>query len=216
MTEISGNDGAPQPQDGKRKGGDRRLTLAILAVLGIGALAALYVIVSASMKPGSEEGLSTLARGEMAKLVVAPEDKPAPTTTFVDASGKKLTLKDFEGQVAVVNLWATWCGPCKIEMPTLAKLQSAYANKPVRVVAISVDRAEDAADARKFIAQHAPLGFYHDPAYALAFALDPRVEGLPTTIIYGRNGKEAARLPGDTDWASPDARAVIDKVLVGG
>lgn len=212
MTEVSGSDGAGEPAGGK--GRRRRVRLAILGVAGIAAVAVLYVILHGANKPA--EGSSALAglnRGAMEKLVVAAPPKAAPTTTFLDAGGRRMTLTDLKGQVVVVNLWATWCGPCKIEMPTLAKLQAAYAGKPVKVVEISVDRDEDAGKARAFIGQHPPLAFYHDPQYAMAFALEPRVEGLPTTIIYGKDGLERARLAGDADWSTAEARKVIDAVL---
>lgn len=215
MTEVSENGGAG-PQQGGSKGG-KGLKLALIAMAVVGALAVLYVIVAASLKPASGEDLTTLARGEMAKLTVSAAPTPAPDTPFIDASGKTVTLKDFQGQVVVLNLWATWCGPCKVEMPTLAKLQAAYApNKPVRVIALSVDRPDDAADARAFIAQNAPLGFYHDPKFAMAYALQPSAAGLPTTVIFDASGKERARVAGDADWSSADAKAVVDKVLRGG
>ncbi|MEI9965493.1 MAG: TlpA disulfide reductase family protein [Caulobacteraceae bacterium] len=113
----------------------------------------------------------------------------------------------------LVNLWATWCAPCVKEMPTLAQLQSAYAGKPVKVMAVSLDKGDaDIAKARAFIADKPPLAFYHGD-YALAFALNPPAEGLPTTIIYDRTGQERARLSGGADWSTPEARAVIDRLL---
>jgi thiol-disulfide isomerase/thioredoxin len=115
--------------------------------------------------------------------------------------------------VVVVNLWATWCAPCVKEMPTLAKLQEAYAGKPVKVMAISLDKGQPDIDkARAFIADKAPLVFYHGD-YGLAFSVDPPTEGLPTTLIYDRSGHERARLTGGADWSTPEARAVLDRVL---
>jgi len=213
MTEVSGNGGAGSPEQGGGRRLGRGVWLLLLGVVGVAALAVLYAILHGANKPQGPEGLSGLNKGPMAKLVAAAPPKPAPATTFNDAAGKTLTLADFKGQVVVVNLWATWCAPCKIEMPALAKLQAAYAGKPVKVLAISVDRAEDTAEAKAFIAKNAPLAFYQDPQYAMAFALEPRVEGLPTTIIYGADGTERARLPGEADWTAPQARAVIDAVL---
>ncbi len=127
--------------------------------------------------------------------------------------GKPVTLADFKGQVVVVNLWATWCAPCVKEMPTLAKLQAEYAGKPVKVVAISLDRGtKDIAKARAFIAGKAPLGFYHGD-YDMAFALKPAVEGFPVTILYDAEGHERARLAGGADWSGADAKKVIDQLL---
>jgi hypothetical protein len=98
-------------------------------------------------------------------------------------------------------------------MPTLAKLAGEYAGKPVVVAAVSVDTPADADRAREFIAQHAPLSFYSDPQMKLPFALKPPAAGMPTTVIYGADGLERARLSGGADWSGADARAVIDHVL---
>ena len=81
------------------------------------------------------------------------------------------------------------------------------------VLAISVDRPDDADKARAFIAKHAPLAFYHDPKMALPFAFKPTASGMPTTIIYGADGVERGRLAGGADWGGKDAKALIDKVL---
>jgi thiol-disulfide isomerase/thioredoxin len=114
-----------------------------------------------------------------------------------------------------MNLWATWCAPCKIEMPTLARLADAYRGKPVEVVALSMDTPEAAAQAKLFIAANAPLKFYSDPAGKMAFKLQPMAQGTPTTVIYGKDGLEMARVTGEADWTSPEARALIDQALAG-
>ena len=136
-----------------------------------------------------------------------------PDYTFQDAAGKPVKLADLKGKVLVVNLWATWCAPCKIEMPQLAKLQADYAGKPVQVVAISIDKPEALAEARAFIAGKPPLAFYSDPAAKLPWALKPSAAGMPTTVIYGKDGFERGRVSGEADWAGDGAKSVIDKVL---
>ena len=127
-----------------------------------------------------------------------------------------MKLSDFKGKVVVMNLWATWCGPCKVEMPTLAKLKAANAGKPVEVVAISIDSPEDTAKAKQFLAKHAPLKFYQDKAMKLPFVLKPAADGTPITIIYGKDGKETGRVSGDAAWSQPDAPVAIDKALAAG
>jgi hypothetical protein len=98
-------------------------------------------------------------------------------------------------------------------MPTLAQLQSRYAGKPVKVLPISLDKgADDIAKAKAFISDKAPLGFYHGD-YAMAFAITPAAEGLPTTLIFDRSGRERARLEGGADWSTPEASRVIDALL---
>ena len=110
----------------------------------------------------------------------------------------------------VVNLWATWCAPCKQEMPTLAKLQAAYEGKPVKVVAISIDRPADTQAAKDFIAQNAPLAFYQEASMELPFLFEPEAQGFPTTLLYDKSGMERARVVGEADWSTAEAKAVVD------
>jgi thiol-disulfide isomerase/thioredoxin len=177
----------------------------------IGVAVVLYIIV-AVLKPGGHAGLSSLAHGQMAKLSLAQAGASEPTTPFLDPQGREIHLSDLKAPVLVVNLWATWCAPCIREMPTLARLQAAYGSR-IAVAPISMDKDELRERARAFIGEHPPLAFYQDPKLALPFALTPAVEGFPTTIIYGRDGREKARLSGPADWDGPEAKAVIDAVL---
>lgn len=199
-----------QPAGGT-KGGVLKWSLWGVGFAGVAAV--VYIIGVASIHPGGSGGLKALARGEMAKLETPAAPAPGPTQAFVDADGKPVRLADFRGKVVVLNLWATWCGPCVIEMPTLARLAQAYAGKPVVVVALSVDKAEGVDKAKAFIARNAPLGFYNDPKMAMPFALVPPSATMPTTVIFGPDGLERARMSGGADWAGPEARAVIDAVL---
>jgi thiol-disulfide isomerase/thioredoxin len=183
------------------------------AVLLIGVAAVLYVMAQASFKPAGVVDLNEFKKASLAKLDVPAQPRAAPATVFTDGAGKPHTLADFKGQVVVMNLWATWCGPCKEEMPTLAKLQAVYATQPVKVVALSVDREKDYAAADQFIAAHTPLTVYRDPGYKFAFGMTPAAEGFPTTVIYDRKGMERARLSGGADWSSPEAREVVERLL---
>lgn len=203
-------------QSGRKPDRSRRdwITFALWGLSVVGVAAILYVIVGAVGKPKPATDLRSLARGAMAKLTIEDQGPPPPQTPFVDAQGKTVTLSDLKGQVVVLNLWATWCAPCRQEMPTLAKLQAAYPGR-VAVAPVAMDRAEDRDKARDFIAQYAPLPFYQDPKLAMTFALSPPAEGLPTTVIYDRAGHERARLSGGADWNSPEARAVIEALIRG-
>jgi len=189
------------------------LKWALIALGVLGVAAVLYIIGPALISPRQQSNLKGLAKGEMAKLIVPAEAGAAPATSFTDAAGKRLRIADFSGKVVVLNLWATWCAPCVVEMPTLAKLAAEYEGQPVEVVALSIDNARGEAKARAFISQHAPLKFYQDAKLALPFALKPQAAGMPTTVIFGRDGVERARLSGGADWAGPQAKAVIDAVL---
>lgn len=187
--------------------------LQTLAVIGLGA--AIYVIAQACSKPSAGGDLKSLAKGDMAKLTVLADAGPAPATSFVGPDGQPVRLADFKGKVVVLNLWATWCAPCVVEMPTIAKLAESYAGQPVEVVAVSIDKPEATDKAKAFIAKQQHLKFYQDPTMSLPFDIRPPAPGMPTTVIYGKDGVEKARVSGEADWSTKDARAVIDKVLAG-
>ena len=177
----------------------------------IGVAAALYVIPGCTAKqPGD---LHALASGDMKAMTVDAQPAAAPETPFTDAAGKPHTLAEFKGRVVVLNLWATWCGPCVAEMPTLAELSAAYAGKPVVVVPVSVDRVEDRANAMAFLAKRPPLTFYSEPQFALAFAFKPPVDGLPATLLIDPQGRVRARLAGGANWSGPQAHKVVDTLL---
>ena len=189
----------------------RKSKAPIVALALIVLVAALYAGYALLFKPHGGD-LKALATGPMAKLVV--DDKPMPQTLQAQGpDGKAMTLADFKGQVVVVNLWATWCAPCVKEMPTLARMQAHYAGKDVKVLPISLDKGDaDIAKAKAFISDKPPLGFYHGD-YALAFALSPPTEGLPTTLIFDRAGNERARLVGGADWSTDQADRIVDSLL---
>jgi len=205
----------------KPRGGLLKWALWGAALIGVAAV--LYIIVQAMTKQAptvstqsAAEAAAPPAKTVQAKLEVLPDAGPPPDLTFYDEAGKPRRIEDFKGKVVVMNIWATWCAPCVIEMPTLAKLQKAYAGKPVEVVAVSIDSAEAAAKAKIFIAQNDPLKFYHDRTMKLPFVLKPSAMGAPTTVIYGADGVERGRVSGEADWSGADARAIIDKVLAEG
>jgi thiol-disulfide isomerase/thioredoxin len=179
-----------------------------LAFAGLACV--LYALAGCSNTPGD---LKSLAKGAMAKLTVSDKPASAPDTVFKDAQGKPHTVAEFKGKVAVVNVWANWCAPCKEEIPSLARLQTAYAGKDVAIVPVSVGKGDDETAGHAFIGRNPPLTFYTEPTYALTFALKPPIEGMPTTILFDRKGVERARLSGGADWSSPEAKAVVDSLL---
>jgi thiol-disulfide isomerase/thioredoxin len=193
--------------------GDRVLKWSIWGVGLAGVAAVVYIMAQASHQPTGSTGLKSLARGEMSGLARPAEAGVAPVVTFYDAEGGPRRIADFRGKVVVMNIWATWCAPCVIEMPTLAKLAKAYEGQPVEFVAVSIDKEDARHKAKAFIAKHPPLAFYIEPKSTMPFALKPPSSGAPTTVIYGRDGVEFARLAGEADWSSPEAHAVIDAAL---
>jgi len=132
--------------------------------------------------------------------------------TFSDEAGAAKTLSDFKGKVVLLNLWATWCLPCRHEMPSLDRLQKELGSDQFEVVALSLDRAgKDAA--RKFFdeIEIANLKLYIDPTMKAGNGL--RAVGMPTTILIGKDGKELGRLPGPAEWDGPAAKALIAEAL---
>jgi thiol-disulfide isomerase/thioredoxin len=193
------------------------LTGALWGVAIVGVAGVLYIIAQSSTKtaPSGTPGAAATAlqKSFIAKVQIPAEPRPAPDYTFYDSAGKAVRIADFKGKVVVMNIWATWCAPCVAEMPTLAKLKAAYAGKEVEVVVVSIDSETSAAKARLFIARHEPLAFYHDREMKLPFKIN--AAGAPTTVIYGRDGMEKARVAGEADWSGTDARALVDKALAG-
>ena len=132
--------------------------------------------------------------------------KPAPALAFQDAQGNRLSLEDFRGQVVVLNLWATWCGPCRREMPSLDHLQAEEGGAGL-VLPLSVDRA-DLAQIQAFYQdtgiQH--LNIYRDPSAAASRALG--AFGLPTTLVIDAEGREVGRVIGPAEWTAPKPAAL--------
>ena len=131
---------------------------------------------------------------------------------FVDGDGRDHTLADFRGRVVLLNVWATWCLPCREEMPTLDALQARLGGPDFHVLPLSIDQA-GLAPVRRFYAQ---IGIRHLDMYLAesirvlaAFA----AAGLPTTILIDRAGRERGRLVGAADWDSPEAIAEIQSLI---
>lgn len=163
--------------------------------------------------PASAGGVSRdLATGTLAAFLVRPEPKPLPDIAFQDGAGKPLKLSDWKGRVVLINLWATWCAPCRKEMPDLARLQKELGSDQFEVVAISVDR-KGAEASSAFLKETGAdnLKLYVEPTTAIVGELQSA--GLPATILVDRQGREIGRLLGPADWASPEAQALVRAAL---
>jgi thiol-disulfide isomerase/thioredoxin len=137
---------------------------------------------------------------------VAPSLPPA--LKFTDAKGRKLSLSDYKGHVLVVNLWATWCGPCDDELPTFATLAGQIQQFGGLVLPISIDVSGVQA-VGPFYAQHAitNLPILLDPDGDSLDALD--TNGVPVTIIINPEGMLVARLDGGANWNTPRVLAFL-------
>jgi thiol-disulfide isomerase/thioredoxin len=147
-----------------------------------------------------------------AGAITTGEPKPVPPLRFFDLQDRETGLEAFRGEVVVLNLWATWCAPCREEMPSLGRLQAHFADAPVRVVALSVDRA--APDrVKKFMDEVGVtnLAVYRDPTVKAARLL--KVPGLPATLLLDREGREVGRVLGIAEWDGPAAIAAVNSLL---
>jgi thiol-disulfide isomerase/thioredoxin len=153
-----------------------------------------------------------LSTGTLAAFLIHPETKPLPDVAFADGEGKPLKLSDWKGRVVLINLWATWCAPCRKEMPDLAKLQRELGSDQFEVVAISVDRkgVEASSSFLKETGADA-LRLYVEPSTNIVGELQSA--GLPATILVDRQGRELGRLLGPAHWAAPEAVALIQAAL---
>lgn len=140
------------------------------------------------------------------------QPQPLPALQFVDGSGRELALGDFRGRLVLLNLWATWCGPCRKEMPSLDRLQARLGGPEFTVVPLSIDRGGPAA-VRDFYHELgiSSLGVYVD-ATGTATA-DLHVIGVPTSILLDREGRELGRVVGPAAWDSPQALELLHGYL---
>jgi thiol-disulfide isomerase/thioredoxin len=147
---------------------------------------------------------------EPGALDITQRGKAAPETTFTAPDGKPVTLAAFKGKPILVNLWATWCGPCVKEMPSLDRLAKRGANK---LLVLTVNQTDDAAAIAKWWAprQFTTLAAYRDEKGSLGFAFETGV--LPTTVLYDAEGKEVWRIVGGMDWDGARANTLLAAVL---
>ncbi|MFN0191111.1 MAG: TlpA family protein disulfide reductase [Aestuariivirga sp.] len=153
-------------------------------------------------------GFKAYAKGALAAFLVKPERPQVADLQFADGAGKPVKLSDWKGKVVLVNLWATWCAPCRKEMPAFAELQKQLGGPDFEVVAISVDRKGAEASAAFLKETGADnLKLYVEPTAKVLN--DLQALGLPATVLVDRSGREIGRLLGPAEWASPEAVELI-------
>lgn len=167
---------------------------------------------TAKATPPTAAALNPLSVGDMQTFVFKKTPEPIPEFKFEDGNGAVKTLADWKGKVVLLNLWATWCAPCRKEMPDLDRLQKELGGPDFEVVALSLDR-EGAPVARKFLesTKVETLKLYIESTSKSIGVL--RAAGLPTTILIDREGREIGRLFGPAEWNSADAKRLIQSAL---
>ncbi len=160
---------------------------------------------------GQPAALEALAKGQVAAFM-AKQEAPLPDITFNDGDAQSLKLSDWKGKVVLLNLWATWCVPCRKEMPMLDAVQKLKGGKDFAVIALNMDRGSTD-KAKTFLSETKAtnLALYHDPTGKLGSTIG--IVGLPTTLLIGRDGRELGRLVGPAEWDSAEAIALIEQAM---
>jgi thiol-disulfide isomerase/thioredoxin len=209
---------------GRRRVGAKGAIIAA-AVVAVGAAAAVYGVVGASRNAGPPEcrasldvarRIAPLAHGEVAAVRPADEAAKLPALAFRDAAGAPKSLADWHGRTILLNLWATWCVPCRKEMPALDALQDKLHGPDFEVVSINIDTRDP--DKPKNWLRDVGIGhlaYYADPNAKVFQDLKAvgKAFGMPTTILVDPNGCEIASLAGPAEWASADAVKLVTAAL---
>lgn len=212
------NDGTPTSARKK----NNTAVIAIAAAAAVLGFAAVYGTAGrpdnssrdASLAETPENSATAVRRGVpgLPAFVMKGTPEPLVEVKFEDGTGAPKTLADFRGKVVLLNLWATWCAPCREEMPSLDHLQAELGSDKFEVVALAVDRT-GLASVKKFLNEInvKSLALYIDTTTRSGSAL--RAVGMPTTILIDAEGREIGRLPGPAAWDSEPAKRLIKETL---
>ena len=144
------------------------------------------------------------------KLEEMKDRSAAPDFTLSDPSGKKVSLKDYRGKIVFLNFWATWCGPCRTEMPAMDRLYREFKGKDFEMLAVNVkDKRDDALKFMKELKISYPVALDQEGEIGLLYG----AWGLPTTYLIDREGRVLARMWGPADWHSTTARHLIKSLI---
>ena len=197
-------------------GGAAGLAVGLAAVYGIGTF--MRNAGDPACAPAVElaRRMAPLARGEVAAFVVAERPLRLPNIGFRDADGGERHLADWRGRTVLLNLWATWCVPCRKEMPALDALESRLGGAPFEVVAVNID-TRDPGKPRAWLKEVGVdrLGYYADPSAKVFQDLKTvgRAAGMPTTLLVDPAGCEIGTVAGPAEWASEDAMKLVTAAL---
>jgi thiol-disulfide isomerase/thioredoxin len=201
----------------------RRIPIAVAAVLigGIAGYAGIYGLGGLKGAGGdptcraavdTAKRIAPLAHGEVAALTMASKPLKLPDLAFDDADGKPKKLSDWQGKTVLVNLWATWCVPCRKEMPALDRLQTKLKGPNFEVVAVNID-TRDPEKPKNFLkdANLTALGYFTDQKAKVFQDLKSigQALGMPTSVLVDGKGCEIATIAGPAEWDSDDAVKLI-------
>jgi thiol-disulfide isomerase/thioredoxin len=191
--------------------------LAVLAgVYGIGRLRSNPDAAACADAVKAASRIAPLARGQVAALTVSRKAFRVPDLAFKDAEGRPRTLQDWRSRTVLLNLWATWCVPCRKEMPALDALEADLGGPNFQVVAINID-TRDPAKPLAFLKQVGVthLAYYSDPSAKVFqdLKLAGKAFGMPTTLIVDPSGCEIGEMAGPAEWASADGLKLISAAL---
>jgi thiol-disulfide isomerase/thioredoxin len=187
--------------------------LVVLAgIYGIGRLRSNPADAACAPAVNIASRIAPLARGEVAAFAVAQKPFRVPDVAFKDAQGHDKTLADWRGRTVLLNLWATWCVPCRREMPALDALQAKLGNDGFDVVAVNIDTRDPQKPLKFFKDQNIThLAFYADDSAHVYEDLKAagKAFGMPTTLIVDRAGCEIGNMAGPAEWASADGVKLV-------
>ena len=197
-------------------GGIAGVAVALAAVYGIGALKRNAADTACAGAAHLAERLAPLARGEVAAFTVADGSQRLPDLAFRDANGTERNLADWRGRTVLLNLWATWCVPCRKEMPALDALEGKLGGPAFEVVAVNID-TRNADKPRVWLNEVGVgrLGYYADPSAKIFQDLKTmgRAGGMPTTLLVDPAGCEIGTIAGPAEWSSEDAVRLVSAAL---
>jgi cytochrome c biogenesis protein CcmG, thiol:disulfide interchange protein DsbE len=137
---------------------------------------------------------------------------PNFTAVTLDSIPREKSLADYRGQVGMINVWATWCLPCRVEMPSIEALYRDYGPKGLKVLAVSIDDPGTDETIRSFVKQYGlTFEVLHDPKAKISETYD--ILGYPETLIVGKDGVIRKKLMSAVDWNSPESRALVERLL---
>ncbi len=171
-------------------------------------------VAASAAKADRAKSVAASATGEVAAMLAADPPQSLKALAFNAPDGKPMTLADRAGKTVLLNLWATWCFPCREEMPALDALQKEAGSDKFEVIAVNVDTGDDTKP-KKFLSETGidTLGYYRDNTLGLFNDLKKRglALGLPVTLLIDSEGCLLAHMNGPADWAGEDARRLIAK-----